>query len=358
MKAKLILIAILSFCALTGSSQQPFAEYGYKVKVATLSKGKYVEFFDQDTLVQIGTVVMNRFTKQIVSFVTVDTAYSEATLQPELISRWISPDPLAEKYYSYSPYHFSGNNPIRYVDPTGMYFIDYYDQGGNKIGTDGNNDGRIVVVTNNKEAKSISATDKAGGTTSMDKVKSGVELPSASVRGEMGVAVMRTMTPNIYDTEGFQGNDPVGGFHEEGGIFGTANGVEKVIHAKSGLTANPDVDPYASVDVFSGETATNYLDNVSGTFHTHPGGVTSSGSSFQQQPSNFVDKKTGQRMGDVPNALANSNPDGARYVSGNHYVLATGSAANGGQKVYIYNSTGVVATFPLKQFTSIGVNKP
>jgi len=33
---------------------------------------------------------------------------------------WLSPDPLAEKYYWISPYAYCLNNPIRYVDPNGM----------------------------------------------------------------------------------------------------------------------------------------------------------------------------------------------------------------------------------------------
>ncbi len=37
---------------------------------------------------------------------------------------WGSVDPLAEKYYSISPYAYCANNPIRYIDPTGMYFDD------------------------------------------------------------------------------------------------------------------------------------------------------------------------------------------------------------------------------------------
>ena len=34
-------------------------------------------------------------------------------------ARWLSMDPLAEKYYSISPYAFCNNNPVIYVDPDG-----------------------------------------------------------------------------------------------------------------------------------------------------------------------------------------------------------------------------------------------
>jgi RHS repeat-associated protein len=35
------------------------------------------------------------------------------------IARFTTTDPLAEKYYSISPYAYCANNPVRYVDPTG-----------------------------------------------------------------------------------------------------------------------------------------------------------------------------------------------------------------------------------------------
>ncbi len=33
---------------------------------------------------------------------------------------WLSVDPLAEKFSSVSPYAYTVNNPIKYIDPTGM----------------------------------------------------------------------------------------------------------------------------------------------------------------------------------------------------------------------------------------------
>ena len=37
--------------------------------------------------------------------------------------RWLSPDPLAEKYYGHSPYLFCAANPMRYVDPEGRAIV-------------------------------------------------------------------------------------------------------------------------------------------------------------------------------------------------------------------------------------------
>jgi hypothetical protein len=120
-KLSLILIVLLSF--VYAKAQNPFAEYGYKPKIATLSQGQYNEFFDNDTLVQIGSVLFNTKSKQIVAFIETDTLYSEATLEPDIVSRWISPDPLAAKFPQVSPYVYVNNNPLIFIDPNGEYAV-------------------------------------------------------------------------------------------------------------------------------------------------------------------------------------------------------------------------------------------
>ena len=52
--------------------------------------------------------------------------------------QFTSVDPLAEKYYSVSPYAYCHNNPINMIDPNGMG--DYYTKNGIRLGSDGIND--------------------------------------------------------------------------------------------------------------------------------------------------------------------------------------------------------------------------
>ncbi|MDE1206387.1 RHS repeat domain-containing protein [Tenacibaculum larymnensis] len=99
----------------------PFKKFGYTPKIATLSKGKYLEFHDLDSIVPIGSVMYNVYTQKIVSFRNLDSlGLSEATLKPEVISRWLSPDPLSDEFPDKSPYNFVNNNPIRFIDPLGL----------------------------------------------------------------------------------------------------------------------------------------------------------------------------------------------------------------------------------------------
>lgn len=97
----------------------PFKKYGYYPKVATLSKGKYLEFHDQDSVVIIGSVKYNVKKENISDFLEVNLDDPDAQPIGDARGRWISPDPLSEEFSDWSPYNLSFNNPIKFIDPDG-----------------------------------------------------------------------------------------------------------------------------------------------------------------------------------------------------------------------------------------------
>lgn len=97
------------------SAQDIFKQHGFDKKPLTLSNDRYNEFFSNDEIVQIGTVMLNTKTNKVVAFVEEDTVSYTA----ENSSRWLSIDPLARKYPQLSPYIYAANNPLIYIDVDG-----------------------------------------------------------------------------------------------------------------------------------------------------------------------------------------------------------------------------------------------
>lgn len=103
----------------------PFAKFGSKAPVATLSKGKYLEVHDLDSIVTIGSIRWHVENQQIVGRIIRDASNPDARPIGDSPGRWLSPDPLSEEFPSWSPYNFVMNNPIRLVDPDGKAPFDW-----------------------------------------------------------------------------------------------------------------------------------------------------------------------------------------------------------------------------------------
>jgi hypothetical protein len=115
----------------------PFIKYGSKAKVATLSKGKYLEVHDLDSIVTIGTVRWHVDKQYIVERIVLDSLNPDAQPIGDRVGRWMSPDPLSEEFPSWSPYTMCYDNPIQYKDPDGRAaYSPIYGTNGQFLGTD------------------------------------------------------------------------------------------------------------------------------------------------------------------------------------------------------------------------------
>jgi hypothetical protein len=98
-------------------AQNPYERLGVKSDPLTLSQGRYQEFFPNDTLVQIGSVIFNTITQEVVGFVEPDSQGLD--FPADVASRWLSPDPLAHMFPEWNPYNHTFNNPVYWTDPDG-----------------------------------------------------------------------------------------------------------------------------------------------------------------------------------------------------------------------------------------------
>lgn len=151
---KLPVLLLLTFVlgSVNLQAQNPYKSLGVEMETLTLSKGKYLEFFPNDSLVQIGSVIFDTRNNLIISFVQRDTAYSEANLEPEVSSRFLQTDPYAADYPNLSPYSYVANNPLLYTDPTGKYIVD---SEGNRVD---------VTTTQDEDGNHVNSYKFADGT--------------------------------------------------------------------------------------------------------------------------------------------------------------------------------------------------
>ena len=124
-------VGLMVLCVISANAQtakNPFAKYGFKnIKAYSSTKGEFEEFHDNKEVVEIGSVLYNTKTKQVVGYAKDD---SENEIAVAITALGI--DPLCEKYPWISPYAYCLNNPIRYIDPDGKEVWIYYEDNNGK----------------------------------------------------------------------------------------------------------------------------------------------------------------------------------------------------------------------------------
>lgn len=242
MKRILPFLALLLFIGTT-SAQNPFEKFGYTPKIGTLSKGKYVEHFDNDSIVRIGSVLYNPFSKTIVGFVQTEKIHSEATLAPEIISRWLTPDPLAEEFPDTSPYVFTNNNPIRFVDPKGLAPFDVIINGDlAEKALEQLNASSSLTITRDSETGKLSATGTAD-------TESDVALLEA-INDNNVVVNLTATSSNLTEN---------GEFFMIGGVFGGNTNIPEMNITFAEQRMNPN----------QAETIENFVELKKGSVVTH-----------------------------------------------------------------------------------------
>jgi hypothetical protein len=106
---------------LAARAQQPFESLGVKVEILSLTHGRFPEYFDNDSLRRIGSVVYDTRLGRVAYLLPPDSLLGR--LESDVSARFVTVDPLAEEDAHISPYAFCRNNALLYSDPDGRKVV-------------------------------------------------------------------------------------------------------------------------------------------------------------------------------------------------------------------------------------------
>ncbi len=133
-KLILSLIVVLYGGVLSILSQTPYDNFAPEQNVKPMIELPQTPFRITNTNTE-GEIQYMEFDNNTFSLILLDENYN--ILKTLVISpnekKFLTIDPLAEKYYSVTPYAFCLNNPVRFIDPDGMDVYRYDDNTGEMI---------------------------------------------------------------------------------------------------------------------------------------------------------------------------------------------------------------------------------
>lgn len=122
-KLTLVLFALVVYSGIN-AQDNPYQVFGYESKVEYKHKlSDYLLIKNSDKSSEVKSIAFNLEDKFVLFLDETDSIISKTKIQPNQLLRWLSVDPLADKYPSLSPYNFVANTPINAIDPDGRYII-------------------------------------------------------------------------------------------------------------------------------------------------------------------------------------------------------------------------------------------
>ena len=247
--------------------------------------------------------------------------------------RFLSIDPLAEKFYHLSPYTYCAGDPVNLVDPDGRMFGDFVDNKGHIIGNDGKKDGKVyaIKISKYKEFQN-SQNGSEYNSKQLKDAKKFVEKNTGNKEAFLdnpevydcfieivGDEGMRQQMVDIVSKDDGKGGSlennrrEHGGYILNDGVYGVPSG---------------DVDSYKINIRIKGEHVP-FITNEERwlpTFHSHPSGKNSTGQNFIQHP------------------YGNDFENAGSFTS---YVFGRNNG-----NVYIYNNKGILSIIPQENFVN------
>ena len=243
------------------------------------------------------------------------------------IARFTTMDPMAEKYYSISPYVYCKNNPVNRVDLDGMDDFYYNEKGAQIYRLENKNPDRNFVIKTTQTtdamygAANYSQKGKSQAITAEAATKTESEITAGNLTGDhmsnvtqiQSTDKMEAMVNSIKDDG--TGGTKAANNKEYSGSFGGKNGVYGTKESNAGKPS--EGKPLVTTG------------NVD--FHSHPSGTEKITIKEESYTGSWAQPPSKQDIS----------------VSGNksQYVVGMSSGT-----IYIYNKTGVIATIPLSIF--------
>jgi len=226
MKKLFLSLGAVIFCALSILAQTPYDNFAPEQGVKSMIELPEMQFkvTNTDPNSEIRYVEFDKNTQSVKLLNDEGDILKTIVLNPD-DKKFTTVDPLSEKYYSWSPYVYCYNNPMKFVDPTGEAPI--FDPEGNLIGTDADGwKGTAIVMNKDSYKEGMSNKDALKAGTKLNEYGESIRISDDSwtTVTDNGGSRMNPYIQNNSESTIFYKPEGDTGKYKDGGAYSVAAG--------------------------------------------------------------------------------------------------------------------------------------